>query len=133
MAKHRKKRIPKLLFTKNRGLGFYVAYRDPATGSPRKHRFGTIPREQAVQAYNEWIGAYLTGKTPTTTKHPKPLANTETVAAKIVDGSLLHVVSGLATFDEARLRPEGAARTKGTIGRKQFDSRRDLRGTSWRT
>ena len=128
MAKHSKKRIPQLSYTDNRGIGFYVSYRDPTTGSPRKHRFGMIPREKAVLAYNEWVGAHLLGKTP----RPKPLrvadfaTDAKAVDVPIVDGSLLHVVSGLLTYDESRLRKDGEPKSKGTIGRIQFTSRRDL-------
>ncbi len=128
MAKHQKKRIPKLSYTANRKTGFYVAYRDPTTGKPRKHVFGMIPREQAGELYNQWLAAHLLGKTPSK-KQPIPVvipAAADTVQADIVQGSLLHVASGLLTFDQSRLRKDGAPRTKGTIGHKQFDSRRDL-------
>jgi integrase len=127
MAKHTKKRIPKLSYTANRGIGFYVSYRDATTGNPRKHRFGNIPEKEAKAAYNEWLGKHLTGEARSSKKHLRVASSTtKTVAVDIVQGSLLHVVSGLLAFDESRLRKDGVPKSKGTIGQKQFSSRRDL-------
>jgi integrase len=129
MAKHSKKRIPQLSFTENRGLGFYVSYRDPTTGKPTKHRFGMVDKAAAEAAYYEWVAAHLTGKTPPKRKAPSPAqlaGGSGTVNAEIVEGSLLHIVSNLLTFDESRLRKDGESKRKGSIGRQQFTSRRDL-------
>ncbi len=128
MAKHQKKRIPKLSYTASRGIGFYVSYRDPATGSPRKHRFGNIPKEQAIAEYNVWVVSHLTGK-PLRKRPTKVAVATPGTETEILQGSILHVVSGLLSFDESRLRKEGDPRSKGTIGKKQFDSRNTLANT----
>jgi integrase len=129
MAKHQKKRIPQLKYTENRGLGFYVSYRDATTGIPKKHRFGNVSEDEAKILHAIWVGEHLTGRAV----RPAKRANTATSApnsppvnAEIIPGSLLHVVSGLLTFDESRLRKDGAPKAKGTIGLKQFTSRRDL-------
>src|SRR5665213_469716 len=66
--KRRKKRVPKLSFMKSRNIGWYVSYRDAATHSPRKHRFGMIPREEADVAYHEWVADHLKGKAHSTLK-----------------------------------------------------------------
>jgi integrase len=127
MAKHQKKRIPKLSYSENRNIGFYVAYRDPTTGQPKKHRFGMVDKADAEAAYYTWVSEHLTGKPHKPHKPiPVPSANANPVELAIVEGSLLHVVSGLLTYDESRLRKDGEPRPKGTIGQKQFDSRRTL-------
>jgi hypothetical protein len=51
MAKHVKRRIPKLQFTKLRGIGWHVSHRHPVTGMPRRERFGNLPRGAAEKAY----------------------------------------------------------------------------------
>ena len=40
---NRRKKVPKLSFTENQGIGWHVSYRDPSTGLPRRHRFGIFP------------------------------------------------------------------------------------------
>ena len=60
--KRRKKRVPQLKYTELRNIGWHVSYRDPKTGTPRRHRFGTISREDAEAAYHEWVAAHLRGE-----------------------------------------------------------------------
>ncbi len=65
MAKHVNKRLPKLRFTNLREIGWHVNYRDPKTGTPRKHRFGIDDREREPEArllYHAWILDHLGGK-----------------------------------------------------------------------
>jgi len=148
--KRRKKRIPRLSFTKYRDIGWYVSYREPSTGQPRKHRFGLVPREQAEIAYHGWIADHLQGKTPPPVKDERPsrrkvdfgvmpeavtLAQPGAMAGQsgqvsagsgVASGSLVHVASGLLKHEEARVRKFGEARRQGSIHpevlaqRKQF-------------
>jgi len=61
MARHSSRRIPKLAFTKTRGIGWHVNYRDPLSRVPRKHRFGMVEREKAFELYNAWLAEHLQG------------------------------------------------------------------------
>ncbi len=57
----RKKRVPQLKYTTSRSLGYHCSYRDPVTGSPRKKKFGMIPRAEAEVAYHLWLAEHLGG------------------------------------------------------------------------
>ena len=59
---NRRKRVPKLSFTENQGIGRHVSFRDPMTGLPRKHRFQIAERtgeEKARALYHAWVAKYL--------------------------------------------------------------------------
>ncbi len=139
MDKHRKARIPKLQFTESRGIGWHVSYRDPDTGTPRKHRFGISERsreEEARAAYHRWLGEHLNGETP------KPRPAKEPVNPRAVEpppspagaptasepGSVVDIASGLISSLEARVRAPDERRRQGTIARRGFiDRRRHIR------
>lgn len=62
MAKGSRVRVPKLRFLANRGIGWHVSYRDPATGIPRKHRFRIDDRAREGEArafYHAWVAKHL--------------------------------------------------------------------------
>lgn len=133
LRKPRKRRIPALKFTKDRGIGWHVSFRDAVTGNPRKHRFGMVSREQADQLYHDWVAAHLRGQTPSTkAKRRKKLdlQSVETkvrengIAAEILPGSLLHITSGLLRYEESRIRGEHEARRAGSISRAVYDQRK---------
>ncbi|HET6250149.1 MAG TPA: hypothetical protein VFE47_20835 [Tepidisphaeraceae bacterium] len=150
--KRRKKRVPKLSFMKNRNIGWYVSYRDPATHSPRKHRFGMIPREEADVAYHEWVADHLRGKAQATVKKktvgrrkmdfrvapsmldvttapvqaPVASSSTKSLKAAVLSGSLLHIASGLMQHEEARVRGFGEARRQGTIHKTVLAARKQF-------
>ena len=101
-AVRRKKRIPSLKYTDSRNIGWRVAYRDPKTGTPRRHRFGQLSREEAEAAYYDWLAAHVRDETPkpnprrTTHKLPDllaaPKARPQVVSSEFVPGSLSHRV-----------------------------------------
>jgi integrase len=133
LRKPRKRRIPALRFTKTRGIGWHVSFRDAETGSPRKHRFGMLKREAAEQAYHDWVSAHLRGQTPTLkpkrrkkldlhAADSKPRENG--VAAEILPGSLLHITSGLLRYEESRVRTAGDARRAGSITKAVYEQRK---------
>lgn len=133
LRKPRKRRIPALKFTKDRGIGWHVSFRDPVTGNPRKQRFGMVSREQADQLYHDWVAAHLRGQTPTTkpkrrTKLDLQLVDAKArdngVAAEILPGSLLHITSGLLRYEESRIRTETGPRRHGSICREVYDQRK---------
>lgn len=104
LRKPRKRRVPALKFTKARGIGWHVSFRDSETGTPRKQRFGMLSREAAEQAYHEWVSSHLRGQTPTLKpKRRKKLdlqaaeakPREKGVSAEMLPGSLLHITSGL--------------------------------------
>ena len=135
-ASRRKKRIPQLKFTANREIGWHVSFRDPKTGTPRRHRFAAASRAEAEAAYHEWVAAHLRGETPTTkpkrsgrkldqqmaSPKPKPAG----VATDILVGSLLHVTSGFLIYEESRVGTIDGIRRRGTITRKTFESRKQF-------
>ena len=116
MATHRKKRIPKLCYTKLRGIGWHVAIRDPETGLPRKIRFGNLDKRKAEKLYHEWLAEHL-GVGPNgnpQAKPPKPRRRNQT-APDLVPGCILEISSRLRELEKTRTRKHGEPRTRGTI------------------
>lgn len=120
MTTHRVRRIPKLRFTKLRGIGWHVAFRDPDTGMPRKVRFSVVDKAEAETRYHAWLAEHfqmpgVNGTTPT----PAPVSPTTTAApakaAAFVPGSILDVGMQITKFDEARTRKAGEPRSEGTL------------------
>jgi hypothetical protein len=108
-----------------------VTYRDAASGYPKKHRFGMVSRDKALEAYTEWLADHLTGATSAAPKRtsrklveqlaaPKPAS----IKPDFVAGSLLHITSGYLTYEESRVRPDGAERRPNTIQRREYESKR---------
>jgi integrase len=132
----RKKRIPRLAFTSVRNIGWHVSYRDPATGLPRKHRFGMVDKARAETMYFDWVAAHLRGETKTAKmqetnrKLAKRLGartvNSVAVSANITPGCLLEIASGLLTYEESRIRPADGPRIQNTITSKQYNSRKQF-------
>ncbi|MGA2497720.1 MAG: hypothetical protein ABSH20_08260 [Tepidisphaeraceae bacterium] len=117
MSRHIKRRIPRLRFTKTRGIGWHVNYRDPQTGVPRRHRFGMLDREAASELYGDWLTEHLRGA-PHRSSRSSPVPATEEpsdVAMKAEPGSLLHVASNYLYYEERRARKPGEAPRAGTI------------------
>jgi len=133
-AKRRKNRVPQLKYTETRNIGWHVSFRDPRTGTPRRHQFGMVSRKEAEVAYHEWVAAHLRGETPST--KPKvgrrklgqqiasPKSKPIGVAAEITEGSLLHVTSGFLHYEESRVGADGGVRRQGTITRKTYETRK---------
>lgn len=133
LRKPRKRRIPALKFTKSRGIGWHVSFRDSETGMPRKHRFGMLSRGAAEQAYHDWVSAHLRGQTPTSKPKYLNKLDLQTVATKssendvpaeILPGSLFHIASGLLKKEESRVRDEPGSRRHGTICRDVYNQRK---------
>lgn len=135
-AKHRKKRIPQLKYTEVQNIGWHVSYRDLKTGTPRRQRFGMVSREVAEAEYHEWVAAHLRGETPARKPKPSrkkldqqittPKQKSDGVATDIMVGSLLHVTSGLLSYEESRVGANDGVRRRGTITRKTFESRKQF-------
>ncbi len=132
-SNQRKPRVPTLKYTKSRNIGWHVSFRDPVTGTPRKHRFGMVSLQEAEKAYHEWVAAHLCGQTPSVKlKRRKKLdlhsiaakPSAEGVTAEILEGSLLHITSGLLRYEESRVRGNGEGRRQGSITRAVYDQRK---------
>lgn len=135
-AKRRKNRVPQLKYTEARNIGWHVSFRDPTTGTPRRHRFGMVSREEAEADYHQWVAPHLRGETPTSKPKrsrrkldqqiatPKPKSSG--VAAEFVAGSLVHVTSGFLNYEESRVGAEDGVHRQGTITRKTFESRKQF-------
>ena len=135
MAK-RRKRVPQLSYTENRGIGWHVSYRDPKSGTPRKHRFGMVSQEEAQVLYHEWVSSHLRGElpTPASSQSRSPAASSQAAGGvhgsehEAADGSLIVVASDLLQSMEARCRQPGEPRHRRTIDQQVFvDRRRHLR------
>ena len=113
-GKHPKKRASKLKHTTNQNIGWYVSYRDPNTGMPRRHRLGMASREQVERAYHECVAFHLRGETPgvkpsrrtSDLKLPHPGKGIDGAAVDIVPGSLLDIPHGILRFEVSRVRKE---------------------------
>ncbi|TWT44386.1 site-specific tyrosine recombinase XerC [Phycisphaerae bacterium RAS1] len=118
MTNHRRRRIPKLQFTKLRDIGWHVAFRDSNTGTPRRIRFGNIEKAEAEAKYHAWLGEHLHltngngAAKPPEKKLPPVIAE---ALQSVVPGSLLSVATQVFEFDEARTRKPGEPRAKGTL------------------
>lgn len=123
LPKRLRNRTPNLKFSASRGLGWYVALRDPVTKKARRHRFGNLPEAEARVQYYRWLADHLSGKKPEPAspgrrlhRSTPPTVSAAVVEAKnIVPGSLAHVAADLLRFDQERTREYDSARTRGTI------------------
>ncbi len=127
----RKKRVPQLKYTDKQNIGWHVSYRDPAKGTPRRHRFGLVSKAAAERAYYEWLGEFIRGKVPERDRRPRrqrekqaASKKSKAIAAKIVPGSLLHITSSYLSYEESRAREENEPRRQGTISRTLYNERR---------
>lgn len=119
--------MPQLKYTELRGIGWHVSYRDPKTGSPKRHRFGDVSQAEAERAYHTWVAAYLGYDERTAekvsnatlehkqsgTQKGKPTRKNLPDAA--VPGSIAHIASGLIRYEIDRVREGGGSRASGTI------------------
>lgn len=130
---NRKRRIPKLCFTTTEGIGYYVTYRDPRTGSPRKHRFGIKDKGRAADAqlaYHKWLAEYLESGPPAPRGRPiRSKSEPDTgdplqVGTNSIPGSVLEVASAYLDALQTRVREHGAPRARGTIAPAVFSDRR---------
>lgn len=118
MTNHSRRRIPKLRFTKLRGIGWHVAFRDPHNGSPRRIRFGNIEKAEVETKYHAWLAEHLNltngngAVKPPEKKLPPATAHALQI---VVPGSLLSVATRVFEFDEYRTRKPGEPRATGTL------------------
>jgi hypothetical protein len=132
----RKRRIPQLRYTDNRGIGWHVSYRDPETGTPKKHRFGRVTKGEANRAYEAWLAAWLQDdheaarairpghKAKTEARQKRAEQDAIRAEVKAEPGSLVHVASGLFKYDEARVRQPGEGRAAGSIAPRAMLNRK---------
>ena len=111
----RKRRIPKLRYTDNRGIGWHISYRDPETGTPKKHRFGRVTKSEANKTYEAWLAAWLQDdheaatavrpghRAKTEARQKRAVQDAVRAEVKAEPGSLVHVASGLFKYDVARV------------------------------
>ena len=120
-------RIPKLRFTAWGKLGWHVAFRDRATGSPREHLFNIREREREAEPrllYHAWALEHL-GENANQA-HPtrdKPRIR-RAVTSNMLSGSLLEIASGLIESERARARTDGGPHRRGTITARVFTDRK---------
>ena len=124
---NRKKRVPQLKYTELRGIGWHVSYRDPKTGSPKRHRFGDVSQAEAERAYHTWVAAYLGYDERTAEKvsnatlehrqngSSKQKPTKKNLPDAAVPGSIAHIASGLIRYETDRVRESGGSRASGTI------------------
>ena len=120
MTRHRQRRIPKLRYTKLRGIGWHVSYRDPATGMPRRERFGLLEKDDAEAKYHAWLVRHLGIREAKAAGVPVTTLSGATgqalvSVAQLVPGNLLSVATQILKHDENRTRKPGEPRARGTI------------------
>jgi len=119
-----KKRLPKLSQApEKRSSRYFAAYRDHG-GVPQKQRF-TRDRGESEVLYAQWIAAHY-GPDGHLLAQPIQLLmdavdqdGNQTDHASIVT-SMPHIVDAYLQFQRARIRPDGVARQRGTIGAEQY-------------
>lgn len=131
---NKRKRVPKLSFTETQGIGWHVSFRDPATGSPIRHRFGIQEKgrePEARVAYHRWLAEYLENGPPTTQpkRNQKDASPRERMSKlnpnrQVIPGSIVHVASGFLSALEARVRQPDEPRRQGTIAKAVYKDRR---------
>lgn len=126
----RKKRVPQLKYTDQQNIGWHVSYRDPASGTPRRHRFGMVSKAEAEGEYYLWVGDFLKGAIPKRDRRGREAAGVDAkdgkplgVVAEIDPGCLLYVTSTYLRYEESRVREEHEPRHQGTISRTLFKER----------
>lgn len=127
MATHRNRRTPKLKFTKLRGIGWHVSYRDRATGTPRRHRFGIAQREREAEArvlYHAWVLEQLGGANPKLFPTKLAAPARRKFSPQVLSGSLLEIASGLTEAERLRAREGEGPRRQGTIAAAVFHDRK---------
>ncbi len=115
---NRRKRVPKLSFQQAQGIGWHVSYRDAATGTPRRHRFGIVERQREAEArvlYHAWVSEYLGGSNPSNETAAEAKPRRRIADAESLPGSLLEIASGLAELEKLRSRTDDGPRRRGTI------------------
>ena len=139
----RKRRVPKLVFTERRNIGWHVSFRDPKSGKPTRHRFGMVSEEDARVAYYQWLARHMAGEAADapkaivkgqgatrlaeesgaqgTTPPPLPPRASD---VQISQHSLAAVASGYLDAEQARSREPGQPRSPGTISLLVFEDRR---------
>ena len=130
---NKRKRIPKLSFTENQGIGWHVSFRDPKTGLPTRHRFSISEesrKPEALVAYHRWLAEYLENGPPRTQPERKvndrrSRQGVSSLVSKraVVPGSIIHVASGFLASLQARVRQPGEARRQGTIAQAVYKDR----------
>ncbi len=118
----RKRRVPKLCFTKSQNIGFYATFRDPTSGSPRKRVFGNIDREQAEREYAKWLTEFLNNEPqairPKRSGQRRSSNRRVAVQTAIEPGSLAQIADDFLTnVISAQERSDGDQRQRGTISR----------------
>ena len=130
---NKRRRIPKLCFTTTEGIGYYATYRDPRTGTPRRHRFGIKEKSRLAEAelaYHKWLAEYLQDGPPKKPGRPVKAKKEATASATLavpsdaVSGSVLEVASTFLDALESRVRQPNAPRARGTIAPAVFSDRR---------
>lgn len=126
-SKGSRTRVPKLKFTRLRDIGWHVSYRDRATRTPRRHRFGILEREREAEArilYHAWVLEHLGGNGTTT--HPTTVAPPvrRKLSPEVLSGSLLEIGSALIESERSRSRIGDEPRRQGTIAAPVFRDRK---------
>ncbi len=122
----RKQRVSKLSFTENRGYGWHVNYRDPVTGTPKRHCFGVRERSRRAEAeplYHIWLAEHLQGKTPAPRTGRRKSSTVGGTNPEVLSGSIIEIASSFLEFERSRVRETDGPRRRGTIDRAVFTDR----------
>ncbi len=117
MAKHRKRRLPKLSEKPEPGTGrYYTSYRGE-DGKPRRKRF-SADRGASEIAYHRWVVEYFDEEATITVNG---------IDAGSADKSLPVIANAYVQHEKNRVRPDGGRRVKGTISQRvSHDNKRQV-------
>jgi integrase len=104
-----------------------VGFRDPNTGTPRKHLFNIRQREREAEArvlYHTWVLERLGGRGNGAHSTKAKEFGKRRMADKVLSGSLAEIGSGLIAVERGRIRKDDEARRRGTIDRRVYSDRR---------
>jgi len=134
MAKHTRRRMPKLSYTESQSIGYYASYRDPITNTPRRKRFGNVPVADAKIAYTRWLAEHMAGngqaaktknRGPALTPLPsRPTSPRPPVHQPLSSGCLIAIADSLLRFEESRTRAEDETKSPSTIAYRVFLDRK---------
>lgn len=120
-------RIPKLCYSPKRGLGYHVNYRDPVTGSAKKHKFGMISEGEALAQYHRWVADRLNGDAPAAASPPppKPVKPSQPPRTnQVVEGCLAIVASSFLRQEESRVWDGSGTKARGMISTGVYADRK---------
>jgi hypothetical protein len=104
--------MPKLSYTPNRGIGWHVNDRDPATGRPTRKRFHRVAKTEVPRQHDRWLSEHLADETPEAPRGQETTLSRNTHSSpdsKYSDTAGPSTEHGSANTAAAGISPHGAS------------------------